>query len=38
MFSDFLAALREDRDPAYSLDLARRDLGLVEAMYRSMGR
>jgi predicted dehydrogenase len=37
MFRDFLAALREDREPEYSLELARRDLGIVEAMYRSMG-
>ena len=36
MFRDFLAALREDREPEYSLELARRDLGIVEAMYRSM--
>jgi predicted dehydrogenase len=36
MFRDFLAALRENKEPEYTLELARRDLGLVEAVYRSM--
>jgi predicted dehydrogenase len=36
MFRDFLATLRGEREPAYTLELARRDLRLVEAVYRSM--
>jgi predicted dehydrogenase len=35
MFRDFLDALREDRAPAFTLALARRDLELVEAVYRT---
>ena len=35
MWSDFIAALRTDREPQYSLALARRDLELVEAVYAS---
>lgn len=38
MWSDFVAALRQDRDPEYSLDRARRDLDLVEAVYKSAAR
>lgn len=33
MFTDFLAALREDREPEMTLALARRDLALVEACH-----
>jgi predicted dehydrogenase len=32
MFADFLAAMHADRDPAYTLDHARRDLALLEPM------
>jgi predicted dehydrogenase len=35
MFSDFFAAIREDRDADYGPARARRDLELVEAAYRS---
>jgi hypothetical protein len=35
MWTDFVAALRTDSEPRYSLDHARRDLGLVEAVYAS---
>ena len=35
MFHDFLGALRENRAPAFTLALARRDLELVEAVYRT---
>lgn len=35
MWSDFVAALRTDAEPQYGLGLARRDLGLVEAVYAS---
>ena len=35
MFRDFLAALRENRAPEFTLALARRDLELVEAAYRT---
>ncbi len=35
MWSDFIEALRTDREPQYSLALARRDLELVEAIYAS---
>jgi predicted dehydrogenase len=35
MFRDFLAALREGRAPQFTLALARRDLELVEAAYRT---
>lgn len=36
MMADFLAAIRQNRPPAYSLDLARRDLALVEQAYASL--
>lgn len=36
MFRDFLAVLRGEKEPEYTLALARRDLSLVEATYRSM--
>lgn len=36
MFRDFLGAIREGRPPEYGLGLARRDLELVEQIYRSM--
>lgn len=35
MFRDFLGALRERRAPEFTLALARRDLELVEAVYRT---
>jgi predicted dehydrogenase len=35
MFHDFFTALREEREPAMTLALARRDLELVEAAYRT---
>jgi len=35
MWSDFIAALRTNQEPQYSLALARRDLELVEAIYAS---
>ena len=35
MFHDFLGALRENRAPEFTLALARRDLELVEAVYRT---
>ena len=35
MFRDFLASLRDDRAPEYTLTLARRDLELVETAYRT---
>ncbi|MFB6240759.1 MAG: Gfo/Idh/MocA family protein [Gemmatimonadota bacterium] len=38
MFRDFLDALRADRAPEYDLELARRDLELVEQIYDSMER
>jgi predicted dehydrogenase len=41
MWSDFVPALQENREPQYSLRHARRDLELVEAVYasaRSAGR
>jgi predicted dehydrogenase len=38
MFRDFLGALRENRPPEFTLALARRDLELVEAVYRSAER
>ncbi|MEZ4399718.1 MAG: Gfo/Idh/MocA family oxidoreductase [Kofleriaceae bacterium] len=37
MWSDFLAAWRDDRDAAFDLARARRDLELVEAAYASSG-
>jgi UDP-N-acetylglucosamine 3-dehydrogenase len=36
MFADFIACLREDREPRMTLALARRDLELVEAAYQSL--
>ncbi len=36
MFGDFLAALRQGREPFMTLDMAARDLRLVEAAYASM--
>ncbi len=36
MFTDFIACLRDGREPRMTLDLARRDLELVEAAYRSL--
>ena len=36
MWADFLAAMRENRAPAYSLALAERDLRLVERAYTSL--
>lgn len=38
MFQDFLLTLRTGKEPEYGLELARRDLSLVEAAYRSMRR
>ena len=38
MFRDFLGALRENRPPEFTLAFARRDLELVEAVYRSAER
>jgi predicted dehydrogenase len=37
MFTDFFAAIREDREAEYGTARARRDLELVEAAYRSAG-
>jgi predicted dehydrogenase len=36
MFADFIACLRDGREPRMTLDLARRDLELVEAAYHSL--
>ncbi|MCG8605196.1 Gfo/Idh/MocA family oxidoreductase [bacterium] len=36
MFHDFFGALREDRPPKFHLDLAERDLKVVEQIYASM--
>ena len=36
MFRDFLVTLRTGVEPEYTLDLAQRDLKLVEAVYRTM--
>lgn len=38
MFDDFLAAIRGEREPRFGLSLARRDLELVEQVYRSAER
>ena len=38
MFRDFLAAIRGEREPRFDLALARRDLELVEEVYRSAER
>ena len=35
MFEDFLGALREGREPRFTLAMAQRDLELVEAIYAS---
>jgi hypothetical protein len=35
MMTDFLAAIRENRPPAYDLALARRDLQLIHEAYAS---
>ncbi|HEU0052496.1 MAG TPA: Gfo/Idh/MocA family oxidoreductase [Longimicrobium sp.] len=35
MWRDFVPALRENREPRFDFDLARRDLELVEAAYRT---
>jgi predicted dehydrogenase len=37
MFRDFLDALRTGREPAFTLARARRDLELVEDVYRDIG-
>jgi predicted dehydrogenase len=37
MLADFLAAIRQNRPPAYTLDAARRDVRLVEDAYASLG-
>ena len=37
MFTDFFAAVREDREAEYDVTRARRDLELVEAAYRTAG-
>jgi predicted dehydrogenase len=36
MWRDFVPALRENREPRFTLDMARRDLELVEALQASM--
>jgi len=36
MFRDFADAIRRNAEPRFSLDLARRDLELVEQIYRTM--
>lgn len=38
MFEDFLGAIREGRPAAYDMDRARRDLELVEEIYRTSGQ
>jgi UDP-N-acetylglucosamine 3-dehydrogenase len=38
MWRDFLPALRANREPRFTFDAARRDLELVEAVYRTAGR
>ena len=37
MFDDFLRSMRDDDKPAYDLDLAERDLRLVEQAYATAG-
>ncbi len=37
MFDDFLRSMRDDDEPAYDLDLAERDLRLVEQAYATAG-
>ena len=34
MFADFLSSIRDDRPPLFNLELARRDLQLLESIYR----
>jgi predicted dehydrogenase len=34
MFRDFLAAIAEDREPAFTLEMARSDLNLIERIQR----
>jgi predicted dehydrogenase len=36
MFADFVSCLRDGREPRMTLDMARRDLELVEAAYQSL--
>ena len=36
MFSDFVCAIREGKEPQMNLDLAQRDLALVETIYQSI--
>ncbi|MFQ5864243.1 MAG: Gfo/Idh/MocA family protein [bacterium] len=36
MFQDFIQCLREDKAPQFSLDLAQRDLKLIEDIYQSL--
>ncbi|HEY3013397.1 MAG TPA: Gfo/Idh/MocA family oxidoreductase, partial [Gemmatimonadales bacterium] len=36
MFTDFIACLRNGREPQMTLGLARRDLDLIESVYRSL--
>lgn len=38
MWRDFLPALRENREPRFTFDAARRDMDLLEAVYASMDR
>ena len=38
MFRDFLSAIKEDRPPRFNLDLAKRDLELIEEIYASLNR
>lgn len=38
MFDDFLGALRDDREPAFTLAMARRDLEVIEAVYAGEAR
>ncbi len=38
MFQDFIECLREDKDPQFSLDLAKTDLKLIEQIYGSMNQ
>ncbi|NIT69504.1 Gfo/Idh/MocA family oxidoreductase [candidate division KSB1 bacterium] len=35
MFADFIECVQNDRDPRFSLDLAKQDLKLIEEIYRS---
>ena len=37
MFEDFFRALRSGEEPAFNLELAKRDLALIEAAYQSAG-